>query len=195
MTKQTFHQSWVAQYGNTPPLSHVFKETFATRWFRVHSLPGGKRYAANEQEWQILLTRQNQIITHLLATATDVLLVAGNYNDDAASQQLSTADTFAAYHFTQLDTIPLHVLNPHEYDASDTYTPAFAPIIWQPHGHNHLLQAIANDTTRAFFVSFEQQVIIAPYDGGIDCIVKDSLTKQQYQNKYKDWLSNRADLL
>ncbi|MCK6616008.1 MAG: hypothetical protein L6Q51_00020 [Cyclobacteriaceae bacterium] len=59
--------------------------------------------------------------------------------------------------------------------------------------HDWLLREIANDKTRAFFVSFDKNEIVAPYDGGIDFILKDILTKEKYKNKYKQWLSERED--
>jgi hypothetical protein len=40
---------------------------------------------------------------------------------------------------------------------------------------------IAKDNTRAFFVSFEKNLIVAPYDGGVDCVRKDSLTRNVYK--------------
>mgnify|MGYP000411485810 CR=1 FL=1 len=50
--------------------------------------------------------------------------------------------------------------------------------------HNDLLRAIANDETRALFVSVEKNVLVAPYDGGIDLILKDSETRDNYKKKY-----------
>ncbi len=41
-------------------------------------------------------------------------------------------------------------------------------------------------------ISFEQN-IIAPYDGGIDLIIFNDAKRNELINKYKDWLSPRAD--
>jgi hypothetical protein len=43
------------------------------------------------------------------------------------------------------------------------------------------------------FLSFEKNVIVAPYDGGVDCILKDVETRDYFKNKYKAWLSKRED--
>jgi len=55
------------------------------------------------------------------------------------------------------------------------------------------LRDIADDRLRTFFISSGNQAIAAPYDGGIDFILKDIETKDFYKEKYKDWLSARQD--
>lgn len=55
--------------------------------------------------------------------------------------------------------------------------------------HNALLKELADGQLRAFFVSIKHQLIVAPYDGGIDFILKDSQLRDTYQAKYQDWLS------
>lgn len=42
-------------------------------------------------------------------------------------------------------------------------------------------------------ISFEQNIIVAPYDGGIDFIIFDDEKRQALRDKYKDWLSPRED--
>lgn len=57
-------------------------------------------------------------------------------------------------------------------------------LIW-----NELLMGIANWELSAFFVALDGQVIIAPYDGGVDVILKDEPTRDACREKYRDWLS------
>jgi hypothetical protein len=56
-----------------------------------------------------------------------------------------------------------------------------------------LLREIAYDNLRAFFVSIEKELMIAPYDGGVDFILKNSETRDLYKRKYNSWLSPRQD--
>jgi hypothetical protein len=65
MTKEDFQNLWTLNYPDTIPISYRFKHDYSDRWFRIHSLPESKRYAENESEWEILLSRQNEIITDL----------------------------------------------------------------------------------------------------------------------------------
>lgn len=64
---------------------------------------------------------------------------------------------------------------------------------WHPHKFDNLLKDIAEDNLRAFFVSVYKELIIAPYDGGVDFILKDTKTRDFYKQKYISWLSIRQD--
>ncbi len=79
------------------------------------------------------------------------------------------------------------------FDEGVFFRPSFTETIWEIDKHNDLLRAIADDETRALFVSMEKNVLVAPYDGGIDLILKDSETRDNYKKKYKQWLSERDD--
>ena len=93
-----------------------------------------------------------------------------------------------SYSFISLESIDLHALDPLEYEEQDRYLPSFAQTIWTPNGHNDLLKVIADDLDKAFFVSFEKNILIAPYDGGVDVILKDQATKEVYQRKHHEWV-------
>jgi hypothetical protein len=87
----------------------------------------------------------------------------------------------------------LHKLSLDEYDEGQTFRPAFSETVWNSSKHDLLLKEIANDGARAFFVSLDNKVIVAPYDGGIDFILKDTETRNIYKQNYKEWLSERED--
>ena len=195
MTKEDFNTLWNNTFPETFTISHLFKHNYSDRWFRIHSLPESKRYADNDHEWNILLTRHNEIITDLFGPETPVLLVTGEYDwgNENTIHLTDVEEVFKDYLFTRLDNIELSQVNYEEDNEDAVYRPAFAETIWIPNHHNKLLREIANDRTRAFFISFEKQIIVAPYDGGIDFILKDSLTRDFYKGKYKQWLSERED--
>lgn len=195
MTKDEFYTLWILNYSETAQISHIFKRIFSNRWFRIHSLPESKRYADNESEWETLLLRQNEIITELFGLDTNVFLVAGEYDWDNERKIHTTQnkDVLKEYSFTQLDNIDLYKLNSDDYNNGEIYRPAFAETIWKPKQHDKLLKEIGADNTRAFFVSFDKNIIVAPYDGGIDFILKDSPTKDFYKSKYSQYLSKRED--
>jgi hypothetical protein len=195
MTKEDFQNFWTLNYPDTVPISHLFKHDYSDRCFRIHSLPESKRYADNENEWEILLSRQNEIITDLFGLETPILIVTGEYNwgDNRQIHVTDEEEIFKPFSFVLLDTIELNKIDAEQYDEPDIYRPAFAQTIWKPNYHNKLLREIANDNTRAFFISFDKNAIVAPYDGGVDIVFNDSSTKEHYKNKYKQWLSERED--
>lgn len=195
MTKETFSQHWALAYPKTVQISHLFKHQYATRWFRIHSLPNSKRYPENDGEWDILLKRQNEIITDMLGSDTTVSLVTGDFywNEENDVHITQEAEIFKVYLFTRLDDIYLHKIDAENYDETDVYRSAFAQTIWNYGTHDELLRACALDNVTAFFVSFEKNIIVAPHDGGIDFILKDAVKKDFYKERYKTWLSERED--
>jgi hypothetical protein len=195
MTAEQFNIFWASNFAETIPIQHYFKHDYAERWFRIHSLPESKRYADNDQEWNVLLNRHNEVITDLFGNNANLLLVTGDYNYNSPNDIHITNEEpiFNTYSFTILDSIDLHKLSPDEYDEGQTFRPAFSKAIWNPNIHDALLKAIANDGVRAFFISLDNKVIVAPYDGGIDFILNDTATRDIYKQKYKEWLSERED--
>ena len=195
MMKYDFHNLWTLNYPNTIPLSHKFKFAYNDRWFRIHSLPKSKRYADNETEWKILLSRQNEIITDLFGLKTNIFIVRGEYyiNKESEINKQTKNEYFNEYSFIKLDDIDLYKVNSDDYSNGEIFKTSFAKTIWKPKLHNNLLREIAEDNTRAFFINFEKDIIVAPYDGGIDFILKDSSTKDFYKNKYNQYLSDRED--
>lgn len=117
MTKEEFHKQWTLYYPNTVPISYLFKTDLSTRWFRIHSLPDSKRYAENEEEWNILLKRQNEIITNLLEVDTTIFIVTGKYTPEEHTAHLvNEEESLQSYDFLILDDIDLHRVYPEDYD-------------------------------------------------------------------------------
>ncbi|HSD05776.1 DUF3885 domain-containing protein [Flavobacterium sp.] len=194
MTKEEFKTFWTLTYPDTIPISYLFKNDYTQKWFRIHSLPESKRYPESENEWEILLGRQNQIITDLFGENEKILLVTGEYNwGERATFITDEEEVFKPYKFLRLDNIDMFEYNSDDYDKGEIYRPAFAEIIWNLNHYNNLLREIAINNVSAFFVSIVKNIIVVPYDGGIDFIFKDSETRDFYKEKYKDWLSERED--
>ncbi len=195
MTAEQFNNFWTSTYPGTVLLQHYFRHNYADRWFRIHSLPGSKRYADNEYEWRILLDRQNKIISDLLTNNSNFILLTGTYTSEGYTEMhpIDEADSIKEILFTSLDSIDLNKLSPKEYDRGQFYTPMFSEQNWRPKKFDNLLIDIAKDNLRAFFISISKELIIAPYDGGVDFIFKDTDTRDFYKQKYSDWLSVRED--
>ena len=51
MTSEQFNTYWALNFADSIPIPHYFRHDYSDRWFRIHSLPGSKRYADNEEEW------------------------------------------------------------------------------------------------------------------------------------------------
>ena len=195
MTSEQFNTFWALNFTDPIPMQHYFRHDYPDRWFRIHSLPGSKRYADNEEEWNILLDRQNKIITDLLGNASNFILVTGGYSSEGSIElhPIEEVNSIAKIPFVLLDPIDLNKLSPDEYEIGQFYKPMFSEQIWQSNKFDSILKDIADDQLRAFFISVDKKNIIAPYDGGVDLILKDTETRNIYKQKYSDWLSQRED--
>jgi len=197
MTPEQFKIYWNLTYPGSVPISYLFRHYFHDRWFRIHSLPGSKRYAETPEEWDILLDRQNKIISDLLNGNKNIIIVSGDYSteEEASAFPIEDLDSISKLKFTPLPAINLHKVIPGEFEKGQIYNPFFTEQTWEENKFDDILTDIAGDQLRAFFLSVENKCIIAPYDGGIDIILKDSITRDKYKLKYKDWLSERPDEL
>ncbi|HAD34930.1 MAG TPA: hypothetical protein DCF44_10630 [Chitinophagaceae bacterium] len=195
MTAEQFKQFWNSTYPDTITIGHCFRHDYPDRWFRIHSLPESKRYADTNEEWAILLNRQNTIITDLLGDNSKILFVTGDYHSDQHEEfhPIEDAKSISDVSFVPLEHIDLHKLSPEEYDQGQVYRPMFSEQVWQKNKFDNILRDIANDQLRAFFISPSKNCIVAPYDGGVDFILKDTQTRDICKKKYSDWLSERDD--
>lgn len=200
MTADQFDKFWTSNYALTPPIPYLFRKAYPERWLRIHSLPESIRNPRTSSEWSILLNRQNTLITDLLGAHPAILLVTGEYVIGAeTTHQWPILPTHSIQHVvvTKLKPIQLETLNnettPDAYKPGDVYKPVFSELDWQSSTWNELLKEIAEEKLDAFFVSIANKLIIAPYDGGVDIILKDKPTQDAYKAKYSDWLSGRVD--
>jgi hypothetical protein len=195
MTIEQFKSLWTTRYSKTIPISHSFRHDYNDRWFRIHSLPESKRYPDNDAEWRILLSRQNSIITDILGENSKIIIVTGQYHHEVLEELDATSDitSINQFSFVYLDSIDLHKLRPKEHELGETYKPMFCEAVWYKDNFDNVLRDIAQDNVRVFFVSLDHDTVVAPYGGGIDFILKDSVTRDKYKTKYGDWLSDRED--
>ncbi len=196
MTKQAFQDFWAKNFPEIPPINHLFKHLLSERWLRIHSLPDAKRYATTDEEWSILLHRQNSIFEDLMPENTPIYIVSGIYSNE---EKVFELDIFAqlpyskTLKFTALDALDMFKLSKDWYDEGVQFTPFFAEEIYTPNGFDSILKSIANDEWRLFFIDPINLSIIAPYDGGVDLIFKEGKMRHFYKKKYANWLSERAD--
>ncbi|MEH0153923.1 hypothetical protein V6R21_07225 [Limibacter armeniacum] len=191
MTEKEFIDFWNTAYPETFPISHELKWVYPDRWFRIHSLPEAKRYADSEEEYNMIMARQNRLIEDLIGKEAEVAISFGLYQNDIANDNYKELPDFGQ--FQKVLTIDLHKERPEEYD-DKMYFNIFVRIEkWKKDGRNNLLKAIADDEIRAMFISPSEKCIIAPYDGGVDMIVDSTEIRDRLKVKYKDWLSDRED--
>nr|WP_314370371.1 hypothetical protein [uncultured Acinetobacter sp.] len=194
--QNSFQSQWDSQFPNKIPISHLLKHYFPQSWLRIHSLPESKRYADTPAEYELLLNRHNEIITDCFGENSSIFIVSGHYFTFSRNIKAYDPAFILPYKFNLEEEINLKQLNPEDYDDDEEdsfFRPYSIETTWQTNQHNELLIKIADDEVRVFMLSFEQNIIVAPYDGGIDFIIFNEAKRNALRDKYKDWLSPRED--
>ena len=191
MNSIEFNKYWDSNYPESNPIGHELKDVYPNRWLRIHSLPESKRYAESEDEYQIILDRQNKLISELIGENTEIIIVSGQYEIELTDKNSTELSKYGE--FKKSRTIELHKIYPEQYEDDFYYDVYFRPDSWRINSQNKLLKNIADDEFRAMFVCPKRNCIVAPYDGGMDLIVENQEKRDILKNKYKDWLSERED--
>lgn len=191
MIESEFINYWNKEYPESFPINHELKWNYPDRWFRIHSLPESKRYADSEDEYKIILDRQNKLINDLIGQESEVAISFGLYSNDITNDNYKELTDFGE--FLKVLTIDLHKERPEEYEDEMYFDIYVKTEKWKSGKRDKILKAIADDEIRAMFVSPSNKCVIAPYDGGVDVIVNSNEKRDNLKSKYKDWLSDRED--
>lgn len=188
MPDDSFRAFWRSHYGDCPPVGFLLRETFPERWFRIHSLPGSKRYAESAAELSVLLARHNTVVTDLLGEGAPCMIIA---DPDYAPHDPARARgerQFAALGLQPLMTIVES--EPKDIDRAWALSLAAARIEWRPRALDDVLTDVANHLLGPLLIVSETSGrIYAPYDGGADLFLSSSAERDELRSKYASWLS------
>jgi hypothetical protein len=176
LAREEFLRGWTRNYPGVLPMGHLFKTKLPDRWFRIHSLPGSKRYPETREEWDELLRRQVAIIDHLVARGSSLRIVLNYVRED---NQL-----FDNFSFENIGTFV-------DRDREVVFQSFLAEARWDPARFENLLRQIADEKVRAFLIA--PDALIAPYDGGMDVVLKAQQQRDAMKEKFRSWLSSRLD--
>lgn len=186
-----FRRFWQQHFSDCPPVSHLFKYNLAYRWFRFHSLPESKRYAEDKAEVAELLLRQNTVLLDVIGMDGECVLVSGNYSPSPPLEEQCLA--LSSFEFQEFLKLSKQDFDPEklEPDEDSIYLSLFCGIHKLRRGSlDEVLLCVADEKIVNFFVvNCERERIFAPYDGGVDVILKDVKERDLFKSKYKDWLS------
>lgn len=188
MTNEKLSKHWNAGFPDCLPIAYELKNKFSKRWLRIHALPESKRYADNEKEYAEILRRHNFILSDLFDADHSFVLLSKGYglninviSEDKKLKVLGLQKNF---------WLSINVSD--ETDEENYFWNLFYDEIkWRENSFNNLLRLVADDEiNEIMFFSIENNIIYHPYDGGADIILKDSILRDKYKEKYRDWLSN-----
>ena len=191
MSPAAFRQQWNRHYPDIEPVGYELRNAGAEYWIRFHSLPDSKRYAETDDEWRILLTRQNLLAAAVLGDEQDCWLVQSLHKLPPGQVEIAVdggIDPFGAIAGYGLESAVVSVR-----EAGTEFEErweAFAGIVkWTSGRFDGLLREIADWSAPTIWYSSETGAIFAPYDGGVDLFLPDESRVSELAAKHADWLS------
>ncbi|MDE1995999.1 MAG: hypothetical protein KGI75_26110 [Rhizobiaceae bacterium] len=179
-TSQDFEREWSSFHANRKPLGWMLRSDMSLGWVRFHSLPNSKRYAENETEEGIILSR-----AYSLANAT-LGMNASCWQIECRKEELNPPYWDLAVSGTAATTF---------VDDDETQWCAHVlETIWRQGTLDSILLAIADDGTGpTMWMDRKTGRIFAPYDGGFDLLVSSPEEVNQLRMSFGDWLSDHPE--
>jgi hypothetical protein len=186
LTLDTLSIYWHEKFGELPPLGYRLRQEFPARWFRIHSLPQAKRYAQSPLEYEEILKRQNTLLSDFLPGSAQVCLLLAEFGDarETDAVRLRQLETFQWAEFQSFAV---------EQERAEAFPPhiqvKWASLNFTPGILDALLLRAADDLERFLILNVEHEVILAPYDGGLDCLLATTEERDAAKQRYSPWLS------
>lgn len=176
---------WKKLSSEIEPIAYQLKHVYPDRWVRFHSLPGSKRYPETEAEYQTIIDRNKSVLYSLINEESEMIAFVPQYDvDDIA--HLSFQD------FSKLveRTEPYGVVSSSQ-DSDENFNIYYAkfPLSKLP----ALIRLVADDVlSNVILVSFSDEVIYHPYDGGMDLILKSKSKRDALKNNFIEWYPSKT---
>ena len=182
---------WNNKFPETPPVSNRFRDIYADRWIRIHSLPESKRYADTDQELKEVLRRYDCVLTDLVGGGNEVLIIFCSYDAD---KDRSSCRSIREINFSLFESIRKQSFDPDDEDEGLELQCFYALDLFESHKFDEVFTCVANNVIRnVFLVAIQSGRIFAPYDGGADIIVENRGSHDEYRERFREWLSARPD--
>ena len=191
LTSRELREYWERKYPGCPPIGYLLRQKFPDRWFRIHTLPGAKRYADSSQEQTEILRRHN-LLSSILGDGAKYVLITTGYSDSATPArsypQLEPLIGLGEHWFT----VALHEMEGE--DDPNYWHFFFSEKTWTAQSADELLSLVAERVvSNVLFLGVDQDCLYHPYDGGADIFLKSEPLKSSLKQKYESWLSSHPE--
>jgi len=193
MTSEELTRSWNELLPDFAPMPHQMKFEFADRWLRIHTLPEAKRYAETEQELDTILYRHDAILSDLFTTGDSYFLITYGYGFD---KDMPRKDDKLAAIGMQMDFWRSVVSEGPTGQAEERFYcyAFFDELMWPGNSPWPLMKMAANGEIKNMMIfSPKNGFVYHPYDGGADIVFDNSQRRDEYKERYKDWLSSHPE--
>jgi hypothetical protein len=173
-----------------PPVSYLFKSFMADRWLRIHSLPESKRYPENEAEAAEILRRQKIVLDELIGRTDECFFVGIAFGEYPSREYRQIVPDLKRFLTTR--TVPVfyrEIDGEEDCEPDDAFFVEFGKSTVDRDRLSTVLLAIAEETLSQFFIlNPKSNRIFAPYDGGVDLILENADSRDEFEKKYAEWL-------
>lgn len=180
---------WRRAFGDVVPVGFLCRAGLPSRWLRIHSLPGSKRYPDHEAEYQELLRRHNHVATTLLGEGEECLLFVATLGQQPGSPsepEVPSLDAAAFFRVPEL-LVPETAEDP-EVEVAVTI------VSWHANRFDPLITAVADGRAGpVLFANCDRRAAYAPYDGGADLFLDSPERVAQMKITWTNWSSPRHD--
>ena len=166
-------------------IGYELKEHYKDVWFRIHTLPGAKRYPENKGEYEEILHRHNTLCTDLFkkSRSSFLLLTEGSFTEKPVEPTYINKQPFPMEFVT---TIAMTELEPGYTNFWHIWSHAFK---WTPEMFNKLFRKVADwKVVNMMLLDTNTHRLYCPYEGGADVFLASPGERDSYKAKYKDWL-------
>lgn len=181
MDKHEFKEFWQRSYPGTVPIVQELREVFKDRWLQIPTLPDVKDPVENEAGYDLLLKRQNAMISEFFTHQEEFYILWGQYSLVGEKIETDLSHEIAA--------LALHRVSMEDYKMGSWYRLFLKKENWTAHKFDSLLKEIARDGKRVLFIGKDQECLLAPSPGSMDIFLKDSESLNHWQQRLREWKS------
>jgi hypothetical protein len=172
---------WTDWYPTAPPVPWLLREACPGDWFRVYTLPDGKRYPESTVEAATVRARRDAVLESVLKSGSAFEAFLGRYAENAEPEVECYGVVAQHYRTVKVDSdVNLSI---YRYAG-----------LWDIERFALLLDDIAHGREPSWvLLNAETGDAIAPYDGGVDVFVPDNTRRIAARSLFADWISPRGD--
>lgn len=171
-----FRAEWALHHRTLLPIGWLLRQERNLAWVRFHALPNSKRYAENDQDRSIILSRANTLGDRLLGLGNLCWFIEARMDKSEGSGELAMEAA-------------------EDDDPESTVWRFFVRSeAWEPGKYDGKLLSIADDeSSRAVWMRRDNGSVFAPYDGGFDLFPSTWHEVDGLKSAGRDWLSNHPE--
>lgn len=188
-------EDWGRAFPGCEPLAHRLRGQLPARWVRFHGLPESKRHPDDEEEFAIVLGRQNRLLGELFGSGSRAVLLTTTFTGPLG---VEAGDDERRLREMDPDARPWRSLAMHELE-EDFIAPTFWHVFasewtWRPGVFDAVLRlAAVAEIANVMILPPDCRWAFLPYDGGADLILESTAGRDRIKSAFAGWLSSHPD--